>query len=266
MRLSLKKNKILIIIIGVLIIISLNFYQREIKNFFYSFSSPIQKFLWQKGQRISDFFEGIVKTESLKKELEGLKLENQKLLSEIAFLREVKEENETLREALGIGLPEEYNLAFAEIIGKDLNEDYILINKGSEAGIAEGQAVITESKILLGRISEVSQNFSRIMLISNKKSFLDAKIQNREIQGIVEGRGDFLLSLSHIPKNKEIQTGDFVVTTSLGEIFPEGLLIGKVEEVERSDIKPVQEAKISPLFDLTQLENVFIVLNFKREQ
>jgi len=266
MRFSLKKNKVLIIIIGLLIIISLNFYQKEIKGFFYSFSTPIQKFLWQKGQKASNFFEAIIKINSLKKEIEDLKLENQKLLSEIAFSREVKRENEALREALEIGLKEEYNLVFTEIISKDLSEDYILINKGSEEGVSEGQPVVTGSKVLLGKISEVSKNFSRVMLISNKKSFLDAKIQDREIQGVIEGRGNFLLSLCHIPQDKEIQTGDLVVTTSLGGIFPKGLLVGKVNEVERSDVKPLQEAKISPLFDLTQLENVFIISNFKKEQ
>ena len=265
MAISLKKNKVWIIIIVVIIIISLNFYQKEIKDFFYSFSSPIQKSLWQKSQRVSNFFEAIVKTKNRKREIEDLKLENQKLLSEIAFVREVKKENETLREALEIGLREEYSLVFAEIISKDFNEDYVLINKGSTAGIFEGQPVITESKALLGKINEVFKNFSRIMLISNEKSLLDAKIQDIEIQGVVEGRGNSVLSLRHIPQDKEVLVGDLIVTTSLGGIFPKGLLVGRVKEVERSDVKPTQEAKITPFFDLTNLENVFIITSLEKE-
>ncbi len=266
MEISLKKNKVLIIIIGILIIVSLNFYQKEIKDFFYSFSAPIQKFLWQKGQKISNFLETVVKTKGLEKEIENFKLENQRLLSEIASLKEVKKENEALRKALEIGLKKEFNLIFAEIISKDLNEDYIRINKGSVAGIFKGQTVITESKILLGKIDEVSENFSRIMLISNIKSFLDAKIQDRETQGIVEGRGGILLSLRHISQDKEVLVGDLVVTTSLGGIFPRGLLVGIVKGIERSDVKPTQEVKITPLFDLTNLESAFIITNLEKEQ
>ena len=262
MKISLKRNKIPIIIIGILIIISLNFYQGGIKSFFYSFSSPIQQFFWQKGKGISNFFETIIRINTIKKEVESLKLDNRSLLSEIASLKEIEKENKILRKALEIGLQEEYSLVFAEIISKDFNEDYILIDEGSTAGIVEGQPVITESKIVLGRISEVYEGFARVMLISNKKSFLDAKIQDKEIRGVVGGKGNLSLSLSHVLRDQEIQEGDFVVTTSLGEIFPKGLLVGKVGEIKRSDIEPVQEASLAPFFDLTQLENVFIISKF----
>jgi rod shape-determining protein MreC len=261
MRISLKKNKIWIIILAILILALLNLYQEEVKSSFYSFSEPFQKFFWKMGQKTSNFFETIFEIRNLKKELDNLKLENQKLLSEIAFLKELKRENETLRQALEIGLEKEYKLAFAEIISKDINGDSILINKGREDGISENLAVITESKVLIGEISEVSHNFSRVLLISDKRSSLDAKIQDKEVQGVLKGQGGGSLTLGLLPQDKEIQEGDLIVTTSLGGL-PKGLLVGKVEKVIKSDIKPVQEAEVLPLFDLSQVERVFIILDF----
>jgi len=262
MKISLKKNKIWAIILGVLILLSLNFYQGGTRNFFYSLSEPIQKVLWKTSQKTSDLFGIIFKIKDLKKEADNLKLENQKLLAEIANLKEVKKESESLREALEIGLQEEFNLSLAEIIGKDINDDSILINKGAKDGILKGLPVITESKVLLGKISEVSQDFSKVMLISSKKSSLDAKVQDKEIQGIVEGKGNLSLSLRLLPQEKGIEEEDLIVTTSLGGIFPKGLLIGRVKEMERNDIRPIQEAKLLPFFDLTQLETVFIISSF----
>lgn len=262
MKISLRKNKIWVIVLAILIIIGLNFFQKGIKDFFYFFSEPIQKILWKTGQETSDLFGTIFEIKNLKRELDDLKIENQRLLSEIASLKESKRESEALKEALEIGLKDEFNLSLAEITAKDINEDSILINKGEKDGILKGAPVITESKVLLGRVSEVSQSFSKVMLISNPRSSFDAKIQDKETQGIIEGKGNLSLSLRILPQEREIQEGDLVITTSLGGVFPKGLLVGRVEKLERNDIRPVQEAKILPFFELGQLELVFIISNF----
>ena len=262
MRISLKKNKILIIIIGLLILIGLNFYQKEVRGFFYALSSPLQKMFWQKGQKVSNFFEAIFQMANLKKGTDDLEFKNQQLLSEIAYLKELEKENKALREALGVGLKEEFKLADAEIIGKDLTEDFILINKGSKEGVTEGLPVITQSKVLLGKISEVYENFSKVMLISNKKSSLNVKIQDKEIQGVLKGKGNLSLSFGLIPQDKEIEKEDLIITTSAGGNFPKGLLVGKVDNIRKSDVKPLQEAEILPFFDLSQLETIFVILDF----
>ena len=262
MLISLKKNKIWIVVLVALILIGLSFYSAGIKNFFYSFSSPIQKFFWGTGQKSANLFRAILKINNLQKELNELKLENQKLHSEIASFGRFKEENETLRQALDIGLRKEFKLVFAEIIGKDIGEDYILINRGSDSGISENMPVITESKVLLGKTYEVSKNFSKVMLISNKKSSLDAKARDKEVRGIIDGKGNLSLSLRLLSQDEEIQKGDLITTTVLGGIFPKGLIVGTIERLEKSDIKPIPEAQISPSFDLTRSETVFIILDF----
>jgi len=256
-----RKILILIIIIGLLLIFSLNLFQKEVKCFFYFISSPIQKILWRAGDRLSDFFEMIDKTENLKKENEELKLKNQELISQIAQSIELEKENKVLREALGIGLEKEFKLAMAEVISKDISQDSILINKGFEDGITNNLPVISQQKNLIGRIGEVYENFSRVILIFNKESSFDAKIleAKEDISGAVKGKGNLQLFLDLVPREKEIKEGDFVITTSLGGIFPRGLLVGQIEKVLRNDIEPFQQAKIKPALDIKNLEIVFII-------
>ena len=262
MRLSLKRSKILIVVFGVLFILSLNFFQKEVRGFFYSISAPIQKTLWEGGDRVSDFFETIVEIKNLKKENESLKLKNQELLAEIVSLRELKKENQILREALEIGLQKEFKLTLAEVIGKDINQDSILINQGLREGIFEGMPVITSQKVLLGKITEVYENFSRVMLISNKESSFDVKIADTNITGIVNGKGGLNLVLDLIPKDQEIKEGALLITSNLGGIYPQNLLVGLIKEIKKSDLKPFQQAEVLPFFDLRELEKVFIILDF----
>jgi len=161
-------------------------------------------------------------------------------------------------------LEKEFKLSLAEVVSKDISQDSILINKGSKDGIANNSPVITQQKTLVGKIGEVYENFSRVILISNKESSFDAKISDPEndISGVVNGKGNLQLFLDFVPQEKEIKEGDFIVTTSLGGIFPKGLLVGQIGKVLRSDIEPFQQAKIRPAFDIRELETVFIITDF----
>jgi rod shape-determining protein MreC len=252
------------IVIPVLIIIffvflNLGSISPRVKNLFYLVSEPAQKWLWQKGAHLSNFFETISEIKSLKKELDQEKLKNKTLMSENLALSELKKENETLREALGIGLKKDFKLIFSQVIAKDVSSDSIRIDKGFKDGVKNGLPVITQQKILIGKISQVSENFSDVMLISNKESSFDAKILDTETYGIIKGKGNFELDFDLVPKEKEMRKGDFLVTSALGGVFPPGLLIGEIKEVKNSDVELFQKAEIKPAFDIKELEFLFVI-------
>jgi len=264
MKFSVKKgrnwrNILLFAVLAVGIIVALNFFQNPVRNFFYSMSAPIQASLWQAGDRVSNFFETITEIKSLKKENEDLKLKINSLLAENASLKELKNENEALRIALNLGLEKEFRLTLVQVIGKDISQDSLLINKGSKEGLSEGFPVITEQKNLVGKISEVYENFSKVMLIFNKESSFDAKMSDEEIYGVIKGKGNLKLFLDLVPQDKEIKQGDILVTSVLGGIFPNGLLVGEIREIKKSDLEPFQQAEISPLFDIGKLGNLFVI-------
>lgn len=266
------RNILLFGILAILVIVALNFFQKPVRNFFYLISAPIQKTFWRAGDRVSDFFETISDIKNLKKENEDLKLKIQSLLAENVQLLEFKKENETLRVALNLGLEKQFNLTFAEVIGKDISQDSLIIDKGSDDGILKGQPVITQEKTLVGKINEVYKNFSKVMLISHKDSSFDGKIldtsnQNEfgtgraEITGLVKGSGNFKIFFDLVPRDEEIKKEDIIMTTAVGGIFPEGLLVGEIKEVEKSDLEPFQKAEISPFFDIKEVNYLFIVVS-----
>ena len=252
------------VVVVVLLVFLLNFFQRDVRSFFYDISAPIQKVLWKAGERTSDFLEGIVRVKILKQELDELRLENQELISQIITLQKLKKENETLRQALEIGLQKEFKLALTQIISKDISQDFILIDKGSEDGISKNMPVITQQKVLVGKIGEIYKNFSKVILISNEESSFNGKIQKEEkdISGVVKGQEDFRILFDLIPREENLSQGDIVVTSALGGIFPKGLLVGKIKGIKKSDVEPFQQAEIEPFFDISQTETLFIILEF----
>ncbi|GAG43041.1 unnamed protein product, partial [marine sediment metagenome] len=176
-----------------------------------------------------------------KNETDNLKFENQALLSQIVTLKELENENKTLREALKIGLEKDFKLILSQIIGKDISQDFILVDKGEKDGVSEGVPVITQQKVLVGKICEVYESFSKVMLISNKKSSFDVKILDKDISGVIKGKGDFKILLDLVPRDKEIFNGDTVISSSMGGIFPSGLLVGRIKEIKKSDVDPFQK-------------------------
>lgn len=253
MKLSAKKRTAIFVIIGPLLILSLNFFQTEVKGFFYSFSEPIQKAFWRAGDNASDFFEGIFEAPNLKKENQELNLKLQELFSLQNSLKELEKENKILRDALGLGLEKECRLELAEVIGKDADKDAVLIDKGSEDGVSNDMPIITSQKVLIGRVAEVYQGHSRVLLISDKKSQLEAEISGSKISGLLKGLGSSRLLLDLIPREEKIKAGDLVVWKDF--------LVGLIKEVKKTDASPFQQAEISLFFEISDLDKVFVVLD-----
>ena len=260
---GIKYGLIVLALTVILIVVNVTCFSKKIKNFFYFASAPIQKIFWHAGSNVSTFFETILEIKNLKQKTDDLEIENQRLLSEIARLKELSKENEELREAMQVGLQKEYSLYFAAIIGKDTSQEFIVIDKGSNNGVAENMAVITSQKVLIGRVAEVYDNFSRVQLISNTKSSFDVKVQDKDITGLLKGEGNQRVLLDLVPTDKEISEGDIVITSELGGIFPAGILIGKVSSVRKSDTKPFQQANLNTFFKLKESDKVFIIVSLK---
>ncbi|MBZ1348280.1 MAG: rod shape-determining protein MreC [Candidatus Nealsonbacteria bacterium] len=255
---KIKISIIIVLIIAFFTVLNLSNFANEVKNFFYFISAPIQKTLWQAGINVADFFETIAEIRELEQKNRELELGRQELLARIALLRELKKENEILREALNIGLQQEFELIFAWVVSKDIFQDSILINKGFKHGLEKGMSVITQEKVLVGKISQVYRNFSRVILISNKDKVFPAKISEKDILGTIEGRGNLQMALGFIPHQEQVNQGDLIVTTVLDRVFPKGLLVGQVIEIEPG-IGHFQQIRVKPIFNLEKIKAVFVI-------
>lgn len=257
------RNKIIsagILVIVFFVMVNLFGFSGNIKNAFYLASSPAQKVFWNSGSRVSDFFQAYYDVQNLQSENDYLKKENQRLLAKIAALEGAKQDNKILRQALNIGMEENFGLVLTEITAKQ--GDFIIIDKGGKDGLLENMPVVTAEKIVCGKIEEVYQDFSKVMLITNKESSFGAKIQGKDASGLVKGEGQGFLLLDRVPKDIEIQENDIIVTTSLGKVFPKGLLAGKIKKVSRSDANPFQQAELYPLFDINNLQTLFVITDY----
>ena len=258
-----KNNKLSKFLIGavvfLLLLIVLNFFISPIKNVFYALSLPIQKVFWSAGESSASFFSSFLKTGFLTKENENLKNENQKLLAQVAFFQSILQGNQAQSDVSTSCQNSGFKLVMAGIVGLDDN-DIISINKGSADGISEGMPVISQQNVLFGKIFKVYKNFSQVMLISDKKSSLDAEVQDRDVPGLVKGEGNFKVILDLIPRDKEVSSGDLIISSSLGGVFPPGILIGKVGNIKKNDIEPFQKIEIDLCFDITKIDKLFLII------
>lgn len=262
------RNKILFAFLGIIIIICLNFFQNEVKNFFYIFSSPFQGILLKSGDYVSDFFQTVLEIKNQKKENEKLRRKIQEISAENESLKSLAQENDILRQALNANPRKEFQYFISRIISKDImSSDTILVRGGSGDGLQKGFSVITPESALVGKIEKVYNNFSEVKLISSKDFSFDVKIIKdqdnssikNEILGLAKGKGGLTIYLDKVQLGADIKEGDVLSTAALGGVFPENLLVGKVGKVRKSDTEPFQQAEILPFFNIKEAQILFVI-------
>ena len=185
-----KRRSLRVVIIAFLVVFSfvvLNLASVDVRNLFFSISNPVQKLFWKIGEGSSNFLSPFFVVHKVSGENNRLVRENQQLLASLSDLEGNKRENVELREALEVGLSEDFKMVYAQIISKDDVEDSILIDKGESDGIMVGMPAINQRKVLYGSISEVFKNYSRILLISSKDFISDVRVQGKNIFGVIKG-------------------------------------------------------------------------------
>jgi rod shape-determining protein MreC len=185
------------------------------------------------------------------------------LSSEAAALRDEKNQNQILREQLGLIPKDKFDLEASFVIGQDPEryEGWILIDKGSSSGIKVGMPVIVSNSILIGKISEVYIGTSRVKLLTDSSSVINAIDTETNAKGIIRGEYGLGIILDLVSQNDIINTGDTVVTSGLGGDFPRGLLIGKIQEIKLTQDKLFQQAIIATRARYSKLDVVFVIKN-----
>ncbi|MFH1711731.1 MAG: rod shape-determining protein MreC [Patescibacteria group bacterium] len=139
----------------------------------------------------------------------------------------------------------------ARVIARSVEDELtILIDKGFENGIMPNRAVVIEAGHIIGFTKDVRRHSSIVILIEHPSSKIPAAIiGNTTTIGLVEGREGFLLHMSFIPQDEEININDVVITSGLDGNFPSGLVIGVISEVVQNETSAFKEALIQPIVD-----------------
>ena len=147
--------------------------------------------------------------------LVGLEEENRELKKKIAALqgevndyREMSLEGGRLKRVLALEESTIYPTIAARVIGNEGSSPFrtILINKGSTDGVKDGLPVIVPEGVV-GRVIESSWNYSKILLVTDYNSNIDALVQGSRAQGILQGGGHRLLRLKYVQRTEEVKAG-----------------------------------------------------------
>lgn len=215
------------------------------------------------GGFFANLFDFSTKNE-LQTEIDNLNKELAEVKTQGQISGDIAEENEELRELLD--LKNSYTSGWAtiaaEVTGREADNWYekLTINKGSKDGISENMAVVDQNG-LLGKIVNVTENTSEVLLIIDSAGSLGGMLQKSSIQGVLQGigGGKGLINMTKLPYNADIQLNDVVITSGVGGVFPAGLLVGTVVKVNTSADGLSKEAIIQPYADFNDIQFVLVV-------
>lgn len=220
------------------------------------------------GGWLNNIFSYFGSVKALREENEALKLENVELDKQLRSVRGMEQENEQLREMLDLMKTENnMELKAVKVISKDPSNWYssFIINKGSNDGIEKDQPVITANEELVGKIVRVGSDWAEVMTILDPESGVGCIIERSKCTGVIEG--DFSLrytvscKLGYLPRDTDIEKGDYVETSGMGGVYPKGLLVGKVSDIKEDNANMSKYAIIEPAADIGSLMQMLVVTN-----
>lgn len=199
--------------------------------------------------------------------LRALLRENQELRHELererarnALLEECFRENRRLLALLRMRPRFEWRTIAARVVGRSVSNwsRTIVLDKGRADGIGPGDAVVAGGA-LIGRVVEAGGRFSRVLLITDRRSGVGAMVQRSRELGIVKGRGGSLCAMQYLRKDADVRKGDRVITSGVGSLFPADIPIGRVVGVMYDSERGTLTALVEPFADLTRAEEVLVV-------
>ncbi len=202
--------------------------------------------------------------ERLIQENESLRTENLVLKRKLQLNASLAAENVRLRQLLNSADTLEDRVLIAEIIGRspDPTMHQILVNRGKEHGVYEGQALV-DAKGLMGQVIEVGTRTSKILLITDSSHALPVKINRNGEQLVAEGIGGRTngLALPYVANTLDIVVGDMLVSSGLGQRFPIGYPVAEVVEVVKNPSRRFARVITKPMADISRSRYALLVFD-----
>lgn len=251
--------------VGVAVVsLSANGLTQPVENFLMSVFLPIQKGFFHTLSPVVQFVDNLGRMHTLVGDNERQQKEIERLSAEVVRLREVEAENERLRVLVDYKTKNpQWQFTIADVIGREPGNlmRSITLDKGTKDGVMEGMVVMSNGS-LVGKVTKSYDYASKVLLISDSSSSVNAVIQRSRAMSVVQGQGHSQLTMRYVAQGEVVQLGDLVVTSGLGGGFPSGLLIGQVTDVKHSDIELFQELVVQAAIQGERLTGVQVITNF----
>jgi rod shape-determining protein MreC len=209
--------------------------------------------------------DAILSRHELLKEVENLRSENQQLKLLQSQAAATARENDQLRAAIGWQKQTPWKLKLANVVMRDPANWWrtAQIDLGSRNGLTVNLPILSPEGFLIGRVSSVDQFKSQIILIGDPNCRVSARVENPTHDIGVLGAGgpldDSLVGLSYLSSGANLKSGQSVVTSGEGGIFPPGIPIGQIVDAQQVEFGLYTEARVKLNANLGALEEVWVL-------
>ncbi len=241
----------------------------NLRTIFFFITDPFPNTISSIGDFFSNSFVAISKIRELEEELSLANESLAKYKKALMPFSQLQQENEEYKKLIGIKSHIEYNTKYARIVYRDpgLTGDYFIIDKGAFDEIKPDMPVVSYNAsgdiFLVGKTAEVNASASKVRIITAADMHIGVELKFSGYVGVLRGNGSWNQNCvaEYIPVEADTFVGEEVITSGESDIFPPGLLIGKIVGIG----KPMAEEffkklYVRPEFDYSRTKDVFIVI------
>ncbi|MEO5355892.1 MAG: rod shape-determining protein MreC [Nitrospirae bacterium YQR-1] len=197
---------------------------------------------------------------ALERENARLKIELNKLLLKEQLYDEAIYENNRLISLLSLKSEITNYVTSARVIARQPDRWYhqMVIDSGTRAGVKKNMAVRTENG-LIGKIILSEPNYSTVLLLTDVHSSVAVRFEDNRTEAVLSGNGTQLCSLKYIPVSEDVKPGVELVTSGTDSLFPSGIPVGRVVNVERAATGMFHEISVELFAQPIKTEEVLVV-------
>ncbi len=202
----------------------------------------------------------------------GLKEKNEELNRSLAAFYNVgsgvyKENRVALERVMDSSVMQQYNLIPGTVINNSINKrnNFLTLNIGARQGVGKEMAVIGPSGIV-GVVRDVSDNFCTVISLLNQNLHISAMVAKNGYFGSLlwDGADYQYATLIDLPSHIDVQLGDTIATSGYSAMFPKGICVGTVCEINHVSGGDFLELKVNLATKFKRLSNVMVVQNLLR--
>lgn len=207
--------------------------------------------------------------EQAQAEIDALRRRVAELEQDAIAGQEAVRENERMRDLLGLAeqRPElQYrDAAVVRRASSNWTSD-LTIDRGTSGGVEAGDCVIDQYGHLIGVVTQADFNSSLVTTILDPTLELGGRIARTDEDAILEGDFSLMLEgltrLSYLPEEARLVTGDQVITSGLGGMYPPGLAVGTVRSLVTEEDGLTRYAQVEPAADINGVQYVYVIVDY----
>ncbi|MFH1819624.1 MAG: rod shape-determining protein MreC [Pseudomonadota bacterium] len=209
---------------------------------------PLQRVTWMPIDAAGDFGAYLARQSALLKENQELRRRQLEAANLLLRQQHLEQENLRLRALLDMRtrLPVEGRIAEILYAARDPFSRRVIIDKGSQHGIAGGQAVVDEVGVI-GQVVRVFPLTAEVLLLTDKDQAIPVEVQRNGLRAVLAGVGAGMMELRFLAANAEVQVGDVLVTSGLDGVYLRGLPVARVVKIDRDSSYSFARITCAPL-------------------